>query len=112
MKPIFALSLPLFLAACADCPPLSRADVLACQRQAEAGLTRLEDCICDRPTASLPDTLRERGDRMPDADRSVTPEPPKPEPEPEGPKHPGKEPPREAGEAAHDVWKEAGGKWP
>lgn len=33
---------------------------------------------------------------MPAADR---PEPPRPDPEPEGPKHPGKEPPREAGEA-------------
>ena len=94
MKPLIIL--PLILAACADCPPLTRAAVQDCQRRAEAGLIRLEDCLCDRPTASLPDAPRERGDRMPEAHRpgAHRPEPPKvepPKPEPVKDREPNRE---------------------
>lgn len=85
MKPLLAL--PLILAACA-CPPLTRGAMQDCQRRAAAGLVRLEDCLCERPTGALLDTLRERGDRMPDAIRPEPPkvEPPKPGPDPEPPR--------------------------
>ncbi len=107
----------LTLTACArpDCATPTRAEVERCLIQPDAAR-----CICDRPMATLPAIERERGDTprtMPDRPDPETPEPPKPEPE--GPKHPGKEPPREAGEVAHDAWKdardrwkEAGGQWP
>ena len=78
------------------------------RQRAEAGLIRLEDCLCDRPTAGMADTLRERGDKHPAATR---PEPPKPEPEePEEPQEPeepsDKEPDREKDPEGHKAWKE------
>ncbi len=124
MKPLILL--PLILAACTsfkDCP-----------REYTVCDPKTGRCTCEAPTGSLPDVVRDHGDRMPVANRPSEPqkpEPPtKPEPEkpvdppkePEKPQHPGKEPPRdgtEAGDRAHDAWKErrdtwkaAGGIWP
>lgn len=105
MKPI--LFLPLVLAACA-CPPLTRAAVQNCQQRAEAGLIRLDDCLCDRPTASLADTLRERGDKHPAATRpEPEPEEPEPEPEPEEPEEPSdKEPDRKTDPDGWRDWRD------
>lgn len=118
------LTIPLILAACTsfkDCP-----------REHTICDPKTGRRTCETPTASLPDAVRERGDRMPVAHEPQKPEPPRepekptepekpvdPPKEPEKPQHPGKEPPREAGQAAHDAWKdardrwrEAGGQWP
>lgn len=122
MKPLILL--PLILASCTsfkDCP-----------REYTICDPKTGRCTCEAPTGALPDVVREKGDRMPDAHRPspqppTNPEPPKPEPpkeppkEPphEGPKHPGKEPDRRTDPEGHHAWQErrdaykaAGGVWP
>ncbi len=119
MKPLILL--PLILASCTsfkDCP-----------REYTICDPKTGRCTCDAPTGSLPDAVRERGDRMPVAHEPQRPsEPQKPEPnpptkpepekpvdppkEPEKPQHPGKEPSRADYDnerdykSAHDAWKE------
>jgi hypothetical protein len=82
---------PLILAACApafDCP---RGYVIC-----DPATKR---CICDRPTASLPDVVRGEAEDRPEAR----------EPEHHGGEHHDPEPDREHDEAAHDAWQERNG---
>lgn len=89
MKPLI-ITAALALSACAaPCPQ----EQIVCDPATKR-------CICDRPTASLPDVVRGEAEDRPEAR----------EPEHHGGEHHDPEPDREHDEAAHDAWKERTGR--